>query len=83
MRLSKNMAGIVMMLCDAPADANNFLRVPLAVLASAGLVNVVDGKASLTPKGVDHVPQAYHLLGSKEAGELRTLHKRVAESAGN
>lgn len=77
MRLSRHMAGILVAVCDGPIAANNFVRTALAVLASAGIVNVIDSQVSITTSGVHLLPEAFRLIGTHEVRLTRKASREV------
>lgn len=61
-RMTHHMASILLVLSDRREAAGNFVRAALAVLASAGMVDIVGGMAEITTYGRVHLPEAQTVL---------------------
>ena len=64
MKLTIDMAGILVSLASGDFEADNFKRHALASLASRGLVDIISGIAFLTTSGAAFLPQANKIIAA-------------------
>ena len=75
-RMTHDAASILLILAkEGKTRANDFTRTALAVLASDGMINIIDGYAEITPFG--------HTFTLVAAAVLRAWDKKIARQIPN